>query len=490
MKPDSQSEIFSENLADLASGELLQLWKQGNESAAGLIVDRYAIRLVALVASKMNRRFRDSVDPEDIVQSAMGSFFLAARQSRIQVSQSVSLWRLLAIIVKRKMLRSIEYLSATRRGGDGQRVILDSILQDWAKDPTADFSFNELTEGLPVELTRLAELMLSGLSQREIADSLGIHERTVRRRLAQLQTTLAREAGIDEQVTNESNSVSFASDLLPRIGYHEFVLGRLVGAGGFGKVYRAAMQNVGEGTDPIVAVKFLRKAFWRDLSAKQRFLQEVEQAAQIDHPSVVRYLGWGESPQGGPYVLMQWIDGVALSECRELNAESFLKILGNICDALACVHKLGIVHGDLSPANILIDQAQHAWITDFGFSQSVHEYRNDKDPNNPNEKLLGGTPGFAAPEQLSESFGQISPATDIYAIGGLAYWYLTGEPPHAAESFEASFADTISSDDTDTSHICVSSPAAKRIKRIATVCLHKTVNKRPCDAVELMKVFE
>ena len=184
------------------------------------------------------------------------------------------------------------------------------------------------------------------------------------------------------------------------------------------------------------------------------------------------------------------VDGVALSECRELNAESFLKILGNICDALACVHKLGIVHGDLSPANILIDQAQHAWITDFGFSQSVHEYRNDKDPNNPNEKLLGGTPGFAAPEQLSESFGQISPATDIYAIGGLAYWYLTGEPPHAAESFEASFARTISSDDTDTSRICVASKATERIKNIATVCLHKTIYDRPADVLMLTKFLE
>ena len=117
LKPDSDLEKISKDfLADLSGDELLRRWKAGDEQAAEILFDRYSLRLVALVASRLNRKFRDAVAPEDIVQSALGSFFDAARHSRIHVTSSLSLWRLLATFARRKMARSIENQVAAKRG--------------------------------------------------------------------------------------------------------------------------------------------------------------------------------------------------------------------------------------------------------------------------------------------------------------------------------------------------------------------------------------
>ena len=120
MEPDSDNEKEfqeSKSITDRPDGWLLRQWKSGDEQAAEVIFDRYAFRLVALVASRLNHRYRSQIDPDAVMQSAMGSFFDAARHSRIQVSRCVSLWRLLATFARRKLARSIERHSASKRGG-------------------------------------------------------------------------------------------------------------------------------------------------------------------------------------------------------------------------------------------------------------------------------------------------------------------------------------------------------------------------------------
>ncbi len=485
MEPDSDLEKLSENpLADLSGEELLRRWKRGNEQAAEIIVDRYAIRLVALVASRLNRRYRAIVDPEDVVQSAMGSFFAAARQSRLQVSQSVSLWRLLATFAKRKMLRSIERQSAAKRGGDLQRIALEAVIHTWAKAPVVDdaTTFDELLasmhDELPSESCGLLDRLIGGQTQKQIATDLRLTERTVRRRVVRLREMLAPGDSDQDRIQNSQ----FVSTTLPQIDYREFVLGKLIGSGAFGKVYRASMQ-VGEAP---VAVKFLRKTFWKNNDAKQSFLREIDQAAQIDHPSIIRYLGWGQSPHGGPYVIAQWIDGVTLTEQRSVSPEVFIRYLEQICDALQAVHDGGIIHGDLTPHNILVNELEHLWITDFGFSRSLI---NHDDVTDHHASPLGGTLGFAAPEQVSASFGRIGRKTDIYAIGGLAYWYLTGRPPHDEGSIEATLASTVSSADVDSASLPTSSTATQAIKRVAARTLQKSIYRRPENIGELRKLL-
>ncbi len=488
MEPDrQQKKNLKISLPDLSGNELLRRWKAGDERAAEILFDRYSLRLVALVASRMNRRFRDSVDPDDIVQSAMGSFFDAARHSRIQVSGSVSLWRLLATFARRKMARSIEKQAAVKRGGGQVRVSLEAAEQEMksivnvAQEATISDFLGLLETELTIDERELLEQLLTGKTQREIASALRVDERTVRRHVARLRDVLAP---VSRSVPTTPHG-AFSSATLPRIDYREFVLGRLVGAGGFGKVYRAAMQTNGS----LIAVKFLRKSFWQNGDAKQSFLREIEQASRINHSGVVRYLGWGQSPHGGPYVVANWIDGVTLTQRRSVSPETFIGYLKQICAALDAANNAGIVHGDITASNILVTASDKIVITDFGFSLRV---KTDDDQSSNSQQIgspLGGTLGFAAPEQVSPSFGRIGRQTDIYAIGGLAYWYLTGRAPHDQGSTAASLVDTIAPEDIETETLPTGSHATEVIRRVAFATLHKSISDRPADVAAIAGVL-
>lgn len=430
MEPDRNDENEfqkSESITDRPDGWLLRQWKSGDEQAAEVLFDRYAFRLVALVASRLNHRYRSQIDPDAVMQSAMGSFFNAARHSRIQVSHSVSLWRLLATFARRKLARSIERHSASKRGGKQTRVPLDQAVDQFeivsVDDSDADELLDQLRAELPADQFSVVEALLAGLTQQEIAKSLGIDERTVRRRISRVRKLLS--PAVDE-VTNplsenpRQQGLVASSTTLPRVNYNQFVLGKLIGSGGFGKVYRASMQSDGS----TIAVKFLRKAFWQNDEARESFIREINAASRINHPGVIRYLGYGESPHGAPYVLSEWIDGRPMHAIDRPSEQRFTQWLRQICEALQAVHDAGLVHGDLTPANVLIDNHDRVAITDFGFSQASV---------GATSPILGGTLGFASPEQIDPAFGSISPKTDIYAIGGLIHWYFTGVPPNAGD---------------------------------------------------------
>ncbi|MEZ6089942.1 MAG: sigma-70 family RNA polymerase sigma factor [Pirellulaceae bacterium] len=441
LEPDTDHKkefVKSVTITDRSDSWLLRSWKNGDERAAEVLFNRYAIRLVALVASRLNQRYRSQVDPEEVVQSAMGSFFDAAKHSRIQVSQSVSLWRLLATFARRKLSRSIERHSASKRGGDHKRVSLDlaATQTDIVTVDEADAAefVNHLKSDLPPDQFAVVEGLLAGLSQREIADSLGIDERTVRRRISKVREMLRGnvDEGTEPDAGSPANQGLIASSTagLPRVNYNAFVLGNLIGSGGFGKVYRASMQSDGS----TIAVKFLRKVFWQNEAARESFRREINAASGVNHPGIIRYLGFGESPHGGPYVLSEWIDGQPMHAIDRPRESVFIEWLLQICVALQAVHNVGLVHGDLTPANILIDDRDRITITDFGFSRSS---------NDPASPILGATLGFAAPEQIDPAFGDISPRTDIYAVGGLIHWYLFGKPPNHGDGVAEALKETI-----------------------------------------------
>lgn len=469
LKPDSSRNEISEKpgaITNRSDEWLLRDWKAGNEQAAEVFADRYAIRLVALVASRLNRRYRASIDPEEVVQSAMGSFFNAARHSRLDIGGSVSLWRLLATFVRRKMARFIERQSAAKRGGQHDRLALDAVepLKVSARRTTDEDEASELVRLLASELSAdlfaIVEGLLAGQTQRELADSLGIDERTVRRRLARVREQLSSQALAAKAIAPAADPLPS----LPRVKYNQFVLGKLIGSGGFGKVYRASLQ-AGGGT---VAVKFLRKAFWQNEDARRSFLREIDLASQIDHPAVIRYLGYGESPHGGPYLLSEWIDGQSFHMVSGSTTERFEDWLLQICQALQAVHHAGLVHGDLTPSNILIDQDNRITITDFGFSQATALDATS---------MLGGTLGFAAPEQIDPSFGTISPRTDIYAIGGLVHWFLFRMPPNTGNHFGEIVANTIANHGAEKSRFA---GCPEPLRTILTA----TLNPSPADRIE------
>ena len=475
--------------ANLSGQELIAKWRTGSQEAAAVLMERYRLRLIALVASRLSRGQRGSIDPEDVVQSAMGSFFRntsSASQSRLQIESTLSVWNLLAMFARRKLSRSLERASTAKRGAGWDRNALDQIelLEFQQATPeshdVADL-VNELNSMLAPDQVELLELLLSGSTQREIAEELSVDERTIRRRVTTIRNLLSPHL-FENQTTNDGDAIlqppSFS---LPRIGYGQFVLGKMIGSGGFGKVYQARMQA----TDTSVAVKFMHRHLWTDVRAKNSFLKEIDQASRIDHPGIIKYLGWGESPHGGPYILSDLINGSPLSHCRPMGDMQLVQVLTQVCEAIGVAHSTGIIHGDLTPNNILITTDGRAIITDFGLSTYLQPIAQSQDVDAA-VRSVGGTLGYAAPEQVSPAFGSIGPWTDIYAIGAIAYFCLSGIAPHTKADVAESLSSTISEEDEPIPCNLPITEALEKLRTLVKFALRKTVTDRPNDIPTLM----
>ncbi len=475
--------------ANLSGHELIAKWRTGSQQAAAVLMERYRLRLIALVASRLSPGQRGSIDPEDVVQSAMGSFFRntsSASQSRLQIESTLSVWNLLAMFAKRKLSRSLERASAAKRGAGWDRNMLDQIdlleIQQ-ATPETQDVAelVNELNSMLAPDQVELLELMLAGNTQREIADELSVDERTVRRRVTTIRNLLTPHL-FENQITDDEDAILRPPNFsLPRIGYGQFVLGKMIGSGGFGKVYQARMQA----TATPVAVKFMHRHLWTDVRAKNSFLHEIDQASRIDHPGIIKYLGWGESPHGGPYILSELIEGSPLSHCRPMGDLHLVHILKQVCESIGVAHSSGVVHGDLTPNNILISTDGRAIITDFGLSTCLQPIEQSQGVDSA-VRSVGGSLGYAAPEQVSPAFGSIGPWTDIYAIGAIAYFCLVGIAPHAKADVAESLSSTISEEEETIASNVPITAASETLSRLVKLALRKTVTDRPNDIPTLM----
>jgi DNA-directed RNA polymerase specialized sigma24 family protein len=280
-KADSELQKISDsNLTNRASHELVNLWHSGSQDAARVLLARYEVRLIALVASRLNRKNRDGIAPEDVVQSAMGSFFRVTRagaNSFIKLESTASAWNILATFVCRKLSRALERETAAKRGGGQTRVSLDDLEPDLRADPSTtkvDEFLAEIHSLLSSDQSQLLELLLENATQREIAEQLGVDERTIRRRIKAMQDIINGQLdSVDDR--NSASLDSLVETInLPNISYRQFVLGKLVGTGALGKVYRARLQSDGQ----VVAVKFMHRHLWTDPASRLSFLRE------IDHP--------------------------------------------------------------------------------------------------------------------------------------------------------------------------------------------------------------
>jgi tRNA A-37 threonylcarbamoyl transferase component Bud32 len=194
-----------------------------------------------------------------------------------------------------------------------------------------------------------------------------------------------------------------------------------VARGGMGVVYKARQL----GLDRLVALKMILAD--PDSIALERFHLEARAAAGLDHPNIVPVhdSGWVE---GRPYFTMAFIEGETLQQhvkARGLpDPRQAVQWLQGAVDGVAHAHAKGIVHRDLKPQNILLDPGGRPRIADFGLARRFHEEGNLTSPG----QLLG-TPHYMAPEQALGDSHAISPAVDVYALGGVLYFLLTGNPP-------------------------------------------------------------
>ena len=211
-------------------------------------------------------------------------------------------------------------------------------------------------------------------------------------------------------------------------------LEREVGAGGMATVYLAEDLKHRRR----VAVKVLRPELAASLGP-QRFLREIEIAAQLSHPHVLPLLDSGQVPQphGGSgflYYVMPFVDGESLRErlARDgaLPIGEAVRLLVEVTDALAHAHRRGVVHRDIKPDNVMLAE-RHALVTDFGVAKAVSEATGKHEATSVGMAL--GTPTYMAPEQASAD-PSLDHRADLYAIGAMAYEMLTGRPPFVGDS--------------------------------------------------------
>ena len=258
------------------------------------------------------------------------------------------------------------------------------------------------------------------------------------------------------------------------------ILGQ-IGEGAMGVVYRAL--------DPVlnraVAIKVMSDALARDTDLRGRFLREAQSAGSLQHPNVITIYDFGEV-DGHPFIAMEFVEGADLNEILEkhtpLSLVEKLDVLIDVLNGLAYAHKRGIVHRDIKPANIRIDEDGRARVMDFGIAHLASS-------NMTRTGVMVGTPAYMCPEQITG--GEVTPASDIFAVGAVMYELLTGVQAFRGESLQTVMYKIVSAPTPELKMTAIGLSAdkgtsvAKALNAIATKALDKDAEHRYESALDM-----
>jgi serine/threonine-protein kinase len=209
-----------------------------------------------------------------------------------------------------------------------------------------------------------------------------------------------------------------------RIG--EFTVESELAAGGFGVIYLARSQ-----LGRRVALKVLRAEWTASPDLLARFQREFELVRSVQHPNIVKVLGFGSLPDGRPFYAMELLEGrdleKHLAERGRLPLSEAVLLVQPLASALDTAHSFGVVHRDVKAGNVFITAEGRPVLLDFGIAKLL-----DADPVLTASRQALGTPGAMAPEQIEGK--EVDGRTDVYALGALVYHMLTGQPPFHQES--------------------------------------------------------
>ncbi len=223
------------------------------------------------------------------------------------------------------------------------------------------------------------------------------------------------------QMDVSNNAATRTLDDTARIGPYRLL--RLLGQGGMGEVWLAERADAAYSKK--VAIKFIG-TFLGNRDAVAWFRRERQALATLDHPNIARLLDGGETDDGRPYLVMEYVDGVAIdSYCDGLSLEKVLELFLQVCAAIDHAHRALIVHRDIKPANVLVTADGQSKLLDFGIAKEIELGA----ANDNQTKTQAFTLHYASPEQMT---GQpITVASDIYSLGALLYRLLSGRVLHS-----------------------------------------------------------
>jgi len=209
---------------------------------------------------------------------------------------------------------------------------------------------------------------------------------------------------------------------------------RPLGEGGMGAVFLA--EREGDGFTQRVALKLLRAAVVLPAplapGLEERFGRERHILARLEHPGIARLIDGGYTPAGQPYLAMEFVDGVPLTEFarrERLTVRERVTLFTAVCDAVQYAHQRLVIHRDLKPSNILVTEAGHPKLLDFGIA-TFAEAEDAGDSGTVSRTGLWFTPNYASPEQIRRE--RVTTLADVYSLGILLYELLTDERPYDA----------------------------------------------------------
>jgi eukaryotic-like serine/threonine-protein kinase len=225
-------------------------------------------------------------------------------------------------------------------------------------------------------------------------------------------------AQIAQQIFDDSTPGAFP---FRQVGPYRII--KALGAGGMGVVYLAEREDLGSQ----VAIKLLRDA-WLSPSRRDRFASEQRTLAQLNHPFIARLYDADTSPDGTPFFVMEYVEGLPLNEyCRihRCNVAERLRLFRSVCEAVLYAHQHAVIHRDLKPSNILVKDDSTVRLLDFGIAKHLQSLGDDVSQTIPGMRMM--TPAYAAPEQIRGE--QVGVQSDVYSLGVVLYQLLAGRLP-------------------------------------------------------------
>jgi WD40 repeat protein/serine/threonine protein kinase len=259
--------------------------------------------------------------------------------------------------------------------------------------------------------------------------------------------------------------------------FGDYELLQEIGRGGMGVVYKARQISLGR----IVAVKMLLGGQFAGKELVQRFRAEAGAAAALRHPNIVAIYDVGVH-HGQHYFSMDYIEGQNLAQLvrnQPMSSRPAARYMKAVSEAVHFGHQHGVLHRDLKPANILVDSTtDQPLVTDFGLAKRL-----DSDSSLTLSGMVLGSPNFMPPEQASAPRGNIARESDVYSLGGILYYLLTGRPPFQSETLETTIQKVIHEEPISPRLLASSVP--RDLETICLKCLEKNPPKRYSTAQAL-----
>lgn len=271
-------------------------------------------------------------------------------------------------------------------------------------------------------------------SKREIFlnDKCGNDSELKKEMLSLIQSLENTKDFLEEPLTIlEQNKNSFTDPYIGKQIGHYIIDGE-AGVGGMGIVYTGNRND--KEFEQKVAIKILKHGITSEYLLK-RFQAERQTLANLQHQYIARLLDGGRTNDGLPYLIMEFIDGIPITECcnqKKLNTGERLKLFREVCNAVQYAHQNLVIHRDLKPGNILVTKEGVPKLLDFGIAKLINEDLTDNDEGLTRTGVWHLTPEYASPEQIKGE--KITTASDIYSLGVLLYQLLTGIQPYKISS--------------------------------------------------------